>query len=324
MLRARVAEARLAMLLLTRIPVGYLRDPIPATGASAWGWPLAGAVAMLPAGLIYWALHAAGFGPTVAALGLIFATTLLTGAMHEDGLADVADGFGGGETKAKKLKVMKDSRLGAFGMLAVVFSVGIRAGVLGGLAGPGDLELPTVVLVASRAALGNRAQQLREVDLLELGARHFRIDAAGVRDLGHQPIDPPHVMRRDLEQLRAQGRVFHLAERLGRAAQAGERVLDLMRHIGGEMLDRIDPLAQRGGHVGNRACEHPDLVAPLGQARHFDLPVAPLPHAHRGLHQFAQGPHQIRHQGGALPPLGNREVGRFPEGQFNSIDVEVV
>ena len=51
MLRARVAEARLAMLLLTRIPVGYLRDPIPATGASAWGWPLAGAVAMLPAGL---------------------------------------------------------------------------------------------------------------------------------------------------------------------------------------------------------------------------------------------------------------------------------
>ena len=62
MLRARVAEARLAMLLLTRIPVGYLRDPIPATGASAWGWPLAGAVAMLPAGLIYWALHAAGEG----------------------------------------------------------------------------------------------------------------------------------------------------------------------------------------------------------------------------------------------------------------------
>ena len=154
MLRARVAEARLAKLLLTRIPVGYLRDPIPATGASAWGWPLAGAVAMLPAGLIYWALHAAGFGPTVAALGLIFATTLLTGAMHEDGLADVADGFGGGETKAKKLKIMKDSRIGAFGVLAVVFSVGIRAGILGGLPSPGMAALALIAAaVLSRGLL---------------------------------------------------------------------------------------------------------------------------------------------------------------------------
>ena len=64
-----------------------------------------------------------------------------------------------------------------------------------------------------------------------------------------------------------------------------------MRDIGGEMFDRIDPLPQRGGHVRDRAGEHADLVAALRQARHFDLPVTALPHAHRGMDQFAQRTH---------------------------------
>ncbi|WP_340241473.1 adenosylcobinamide-GDP ribazoletransferase [Sulfitobacter pontiacus] len=154
MLRARVAEARLAMLLLTRIPVGYLRDPIPATGASAWGWPLAGAVAMLPAALIYWALHAAGFGPTVAALGLIFATTLLTGAMHEDGLADMADGFGGGQTRARKLEIMRDSRIGSYGVMALILTVALQVALIARLDHPA-LVVPAALglSMASRAML---------------------------------------------------------------------------------------------------------------------------------------------------------------------------
>jgi adenosylcobinamide-GDP ribazoletransferase len=154
MLRARVAEARLAMLLLTRIPVGYLRDPIPETGASAWGWPLAGAVAMLPAGLIYWALHAAGFGPTVAALGLIFATTLLTGAMHEDGLADMADGFGGGQTRARKLEIMRDSRIGSYGVMALILTVALQVALIARLDHPA-LVVPAALglSMASRAML---------------------------------------------------------------------------------------------------------------------------------------------------------------------------
>ena len=154
MLRARLAEARLAILLLTRIPVGYLRDPIPATGASAWGWPLAGAVAMLPAGLIYWALHAAGFGPTVAALGLIFATTLLTGAMHEDGLADMADGFGGGQTRARKLEIMRDSRIGSYGVTALILTVALQVALIARLDHPA-LVVPAALglSMASRAML---------------------------------------------------------------------------------------------------------------------------------------------------------------------------
>ncbi|MBQ0767405.1 MAG: adenosylcobinamide-GDP ribazoletransferase [Sulfitobacter litoralis] len=154
MLRARLAEARLAILLLTRIPVGYLRDPIPATGASAWAWPLAGLIAMLPASLVYWGLHAAGFGPTVAALGLICAATVLTGAMHEDGLADMADGFGGGQTRTRKLEIMRDSRIGSYGVMALILSVALHVSLIARLDNPA-LVVPAALglSMASRAML---------------------------------------------------------------------------------------------------------------------------------------------------------------------------
>ena len=154
MQRARLAEARLAILLLTRIPVGYLRDPIPATGASAWAWPLAGLIAMLPASLVYWGLHAAGFGPTVAALGLICAATLLTGAMHEDGLADMADGFGGGQTRTRKLEIMRDSRIGSYGVMALILSVALHVSLIARLDNPA-LVVPAALglSMASRAML---------------------------------------------------------------------------------------------------------------------------------------------------------------------------
>jgi adenosylcobinamide-GDP ribazoletransferase len=60
----------------------------------------------------------------------------LTGALHEDGLADVADGFGGGRDKMAKLAIMRDSRLGSYGVLALIFSVGLRWSALVALADP--------------------------------------------------------------------------------------------------------------------------------------------------------------------------------------------
>ena len=61
----------------------------------------------------------------------------LTGCLHEDGLADTADGFGGGATRERKLDIMRDSRIGAYGVCALVVSILIRAGVLASLAEPG-------------------------------------------------------------------------------------------------------------------------------------------------------------------------------------------
>jgi len=99
---------------------------------------LSGGALMLAANLDLHPLACAFIGLAVAALA--------TGALHEDGLADFADGLGGGKNKTEKLKVMQDMRIGAFGVLALVFSVAIRAAILGGLPGPG---MAAVALIAA-------------------------------------------------------------------------------------------------------------------------------------------------------------------------------
>ena len=81
-------------------------------------------IAIVPA--FVWYLSASLLAPTIAA-GLAIATgMLLTGGLHEDGLADCADGLGGGNTRARALKIMKDSRIGTYGAAAMIFSIGIR------------------------------------------------------------------------------------------------------------------------------------------------------------------------------------------------------
>ena len=61
---------------------------------------------------------------------------LATGCLHEDGLSDVADGFGGGKTRERKLEIMRDSRIGAYGACALVLSVLLRWSALADLADP--------------------------------------------------------------------------------------------------------------------------------------------------------------------------------------------
>ncbi len=92
--------------------------------------PLAGALLGLAGGLVFIAALSLRLPVAAAALlGLGFGA-LVTGGLHEDGLADIADGFGGGFTAARKLEIMKDSRIGAFGALALILSVGLRASAL--------------------------------------------------------------------------------------------------------------------------------------------------------------------------------------------------
>ena len=58
------------------------------------------------------------------------ALVAFTGALHEDGLADVADGFGGGATRTRKLEIMRDSRIGAYGAIAIALALILRVGAL--------------------------------------------------------------------------------------------------------------------------------------------------------------------------------------------------
>ena len=133
------ARLRLAVAFLTRLPVehmpdedGQLPDPdeTPPTLASAmWLFPLVGfaigGAGALTLGILVWVGVPAPVAATLTIGGMIW----LTGALHEDGLSDIADGFGGGGDRDRKLEIMRDSRLGAYGAvtLAVVVITKIAA-----------------------------------------------------------------------------------------------------------------------------------------------------------------------------------------------------
>ncbi len=118
----------------------FSRLPLPeAQGASAFpGFlrlaPAAGALLGLASALPFLLALYFHEPPMVAALLALAAGALLSGGLHEDGLADVADGFGGGFSPEKKLEIMRDSRIGAYGGIALVLSFGLRAAALAALA----------------------------------------------------------------------------------------------------------------------------------------------------------------------------------------------
>ena len=158
----------LALQFFTRIPVtgrlaqwvGYSPAMLRASAAHfpAIGWVIGGSAAAAAA-LVMVALQ--GAGHSVLASGLVAAalstvlSAALTGAFHEDGLADVADGLGGSQDRARALEIMKDSRVGAFGALALALALALKLALLGLLAerGVGPLAMAmTVAHVLSRFA----------------------------------------------------------------------------------------------------------------------------------------------------------------------------
>ncbi len=144
-----------ALGLLTRLPVPVDSAAATARGAAAaWAFPLAGVVVALIASLVgTLALWLAL--PVAVVAGLILATTIMvTGAMHEDGLADTADGFWGGWDVARRLEIMKDSAIGTYGVLALGLSLLLRWAALVAIVSAGHLWAPLIVVAAvSRAPM---------------------------------------------------------------------------------------------------------------------------------------------------------------------------
>ena len=139
-MKAAFNEFLTALMLLTRIPVGrWCVHSREAVAASVTFFPLVGALI----GLVGAAVLAAGslaFPTKIAVLLSMLATVLLTGGIHEDGLADSADGLLGGTTPSRRLEIMKDSRLGSFGALALWFSLSAKWMLLYELLGAGLLQ----------------------------------------------------------------------------------------------------------------------------------------------------------------------------------------
>lgn len=114
--------------------VFYTRLPFKVVGAiegadlarATWANPLVGACVAVIGAMIFWLAEGLGLPPALAAALALAATLLATGCFHEDGLADMVDGFGGGWTRERKLEIMRDSRHGTYGVAALVLSLLLR------------------------------------------------------------------------------------------------------------------------------------------------------------------------------------------------------
>ncbi|MDP1600769.1 adenosylcobinamide-GDP ribazoletransferase [Phenylobacterium sp.] len=132
-----------AVQFLTRIPTPALRDFQPDwISRSARYFPLVGLLVGGGCAAVFWSASLIWSG-WLPALLAIAAGVLITGAFHEDGLADTADGLGGGTTVAKRLTIMKDSRIGTYGALALGLTLAIKAAALATL--PAGLGAWTLV-----------------------------------------------------------------------------------------------------------------------------------------------------------------------------------
>ena len=147
----------LAIQFFTRIPVtgrlaGWVGYSPGMLRASAAHFPGVGWVVGLPAAAVFvavwWLLPAQAAAPWVAALASTVFSVLLTGAFHEDGLADLADGLGGSSDRERALEIMKDSRIGSFGAIALVLALLSKVAVLALIAQAGGAAVAAVALFA--------------------------------------------------------------------------------------------------------------------------------------------------------------------------------
>ncbi|WP_070405002.1 adenosylcobinamide-GDP ribazoletransferase [Kozakia baliensis] len=133
--RRLAADLLAALGLFTRLPLGWLARWAGDVSLrrSIWLWPwvgvaIGGTTALLTE--LGFSLH---FPPFIAALCGVMAQLLLTGALHEDGLADMADGLGGGSTIEKRLEIMRDSRIGTYGALVLITCIALRVACIAAL-----------------------------------------------------------------------------------------------------------------------------------------------------------------------------------------------
>ncbi|HYF41230.1 MAG TPA: adenosylcobinamide-GDP ribazoletransferase [Ramlibacter sp.] len=164
-MRARAADFLrhylLAVQFFTRLPVtgtlaqwvGFSPAMLRASAAHfpGVGW-LVGLAACAAFAALSLGLPHTAFTPLAAALGCTIATVLLTGAFHEDGLADLADGLGGSADRQRALEIMKDSRLGTFGVLAVVLALAAKVVLLALLAAHSPPAVYAALLAAHAAS----------------------------------------------------------------------------------------------------------------------------------------------------------------------------
>jgi len=123
-------DFKIAVGFLTRLPVPPPAGAAPDFARAYRLFPVVGGLVGAAVGLFCLALRHAGVPDLAAAALALGAGALLTGALHEDGLADIADGFGGGRDVEGKLAIMRDSRIGSYGAIALLVSFATKFSAL--------------------------------------------------------------------------------------------------------------------------------------------------------------------------------------------------
>ncbi len=174
---AWLSDLRLAAVFLTRVPWIKLEDGTVRPLSEAFrAFPLIGAAIGLAGGLVYALSNFIGMPSLAAALLAVGLSILLTGGLHEDGLADMADGIGGNDAE-KRLAIMKDSRIGSFGVLALIVGVGLKVSALASLGSFSGFMAMIAAEGASRAVFAPLVRRGKPAKPEGLGAMIGKVES---------------------------------------------------------------------------------------------------------------------------------------------------
>lgn len=151
--RKRLSDVQVALMLLTRLPAGRLKGAVPGLEQAIWAYPLVGLILGTLSFIIHSLCGAIGLPSIVCAWAALGGLALMTGGLHFDGLADFADGIGGGQNKAHSLDIMRDSRIGSYGVLALLITTGLWTSSVASVAAGPSLASWMFIAVSSRVAM---------------------------------------------------------------------------------------------------------------------------------------------------------------------------
>ena len=149
------ADLKISVAFCTPLPLSH-STPVEGkdVGRASWALPIVGAIIGGVGAIVYWIAFRLGLHATLAAALALAATLIATGCLHEDGLADTSDGFGGGKDIGQKLEIMRDSRIGTYGVCALTISLILRWDAVAAIVDPLAVTMALIAAHASaRAAL---------------------------------------------------------------------------------------------------------------------------------------------------------------------------
>jgi adenosylcobinamide-GDP ribazoletransferase len=181
--RQALADIALGLVFFTRLPLPIIDFRGRTLAQAIWAAPMAGLAVAFIGGAIYAVATVCGLAAAPSAALALASMALATGCLHEDGLSDVADGFGGGKSREQKLEIMRDSRIGAYGAVALGLSLLIRWSALAEFGSPTHFLCALIAAhMASRGLAGAFMHLLppARVDGLSASSGTVSFEVAGV------------------------------------------------------------------------------------------------------------------------------------------------